>query len=64
MTLNFFGCFNVSGIKTQPTSETVDYEMNVTNKPYINGNALVGDKLWRLRLKNKFLRFINGYRLY
>ena len=29
MTLNFFGCFNVSGIKTQPTNETVDYEMNV-----------------------------------
>ena len=45
MTLNFFGCFNVSGIKTQPTSETVGYEMNVANKPYINGNALVGDKL-------------------
>ena len=64
MTLNFFGCFNVSGIKTQPTSETVDYEMNVANKPCINGNSLVGDKQWRLRLKNKFLRFINGYRLY
>ena len=45
MTLNFFGCFNVSGIKTQSTSKTVDYEMNVANKPYINGNALVGDKL-------------------
>ena len=42
MTLNFFGCFNVSGIKTQPTSETVDCEMIVANKPYINGNALVG----------------------
>ena len=41
MTLNFFGCFNVSGIKTQSTSETVDYEMNVANKPHINGNALV-----------------------
>lgn len=44
MTLNFFGCFNVSGIKTQPISETVDYETNVANKPHINGNALVGDK--------------------
>ena len=43
MTLNFFGCFNVSSIKTQPTSEAVDYEMDVANKPYINGNALVGD---------------------
>ena len=43
MTLNFFGCFDVSDIKTQPTSETVDYEMNVANKPHINGNALVGD---------------------
>ena len=43
MTLNFFGCFNVSGIKTQPINEIVDYEMNVTNKPHINGNALVGD---------------------
>ena len=64
MTLNFFGYFNVSGIKTQPTNETVDYEMNVANKPYINSNSLVGDKQWRLRLKNKFLRFINGYRLY
>ena len=43
MTLNFFDCFNVSSIKTQLTSETVDYEMSVANKPYINGNALVGD---------------------
>ena len=43
MTLNFFGYFNVSGIKTQPTSETADYETNVANKPHINGNALVGD---------------------
>ena len=43
MTLNFFGCFNVSGIKTQPTSEPVDYEMHVANKPPINGKALVGD---------------------
>ena len=43
MTLNLFSCFNVSGIKTQPTSETVDYEMNIANKPHINGNALVGD---------------------
>ena len=43
MTLNFFDCFNISSIKTQLTSETVDYETNVTNKPHINGNALVGD---------------------
>ena len=40
MTLNFFGCFDVSGIKTQPTSEQFCLTYNVGNGSYVKVNGL------------------------
>ena len=40
MTLNFFGCFNVSGIKTQPTNEQFCLTYNADNDLYVKANGL------------------------
>ena len=40
MTLNFFGCFNVSGIKTQPTIEQFCLTYNAGNDLYVKANRL------------------------
>lgn len=40
MTLNFFGCFNVSGIKTQPTNEQFCLIYNAGNDLYVKANGL------------------------
>lgn len=40
MTLNFFGCFNVSGIKTQPISEQFCLAYNAGRDLYVKANRL------------------------
>lgn len=40
MTLNFFSCFNVSGIKTQPINEQFCLTYNAGNDLYVKANGL------------------------
>ena len=40
MTLNFFDCFTLSGIKTQPTSEQFCLTYNAGNDLYVKANGL------------------------